>query len=141
MVALHSPQRTAERIADLVHASSITALHTARILRTATDAQGKRLDLWPQPGSGARITSYTPTQMVNLLLALAAGEPIRGPEVVADFRSLPQDTAFLTHTSRETRHPSPRLPKRGRWTRPGHPLGTSGGRNGGEVGRAPFEQP
>jgi hypothetical protein len=106
IVALHSPQRTAERIADLVHASSITALHTARILRTATDAQGKRLDLWPQPGSGARITSYTPTQMVNLLLALAAGEPIRGPEVVADFRSLPHGTASLTHTSRETRHPN-----------------------------------
>ena len=83
-MALHSPQRTAERIAELVHASPVTALHTSRILRTATDAQGRRLDLWPQPGSGARITSFTPTQMVNLLLALAAGEPIRGPEVVAD---------------------------------------------------------
>src|SRR4051794_4325330 len=87
-MAPHSPQKTAERIADLVHATPITAGHTARILRTATDAEGKRLDLWPQPGSGARITSYTPAQMVNLLLALAAGEPIRGPEIVAEFHSL-----------------------------------------------------
>ena len=67
----YSPQRMAERIAALVSASPVTAHHTARILRTATDAEGKRLDLWPQPGSGARITSFTPTQMANLLLALA----------------------------------------------------------------------
>lgn len=101
MVALHSPQRTAERIAELVHATPITALHTARILRTAADAQGKRLGLWPQPGSGARITSYTHGQMVNLLLALAAGEPIRGREVVDAFRSLQPGQSYSTFTKLE----------------------------------------
>ena len=94
-----------ERIAALVHATPVTALHTARVLRTATDAEGKRRDLWPQPGSGARITSYTPTQMVNLLLALAAGEPIRGPEVVDEFRSLSAGETYWTST-RRTPHPS-----------------------------------
>jgi hypothetical protein len=89
----------------LVHVSPVTALHTSRTLRTATDAKGRRLDLWPQPGSGARITSFTPGQIVNLLLALGAGDPIRGPEVVATFRSLPNPgTAFLTHIRRMPRN-------------------------------------
>src|SRR3954451_21644299 len=110
-MAMHSPQKTAERIADLVHATPITALHTARILRTATDAEGRRLDLWPQPGSGARITSYTPAQMTNLLLALAAGEPIRGPEIVADFRNLLAERAYSVLTQRVP-HPNALAPGR-----------------------------
>lgn len=104
-MALHSPQRTAEEIADLVHASHITALHTARILRTAIDAKGKRRGLWPQPGSGKRIASYTATQMVNLLLALAASDPIRAPAIIAEFRNLRFGKARWTHTRLEG-HPN-----------------------------------
>jgi len=101
-VALHSPQRMAERIAELVHASPVTALHTARTLRTATDAKGRRLNLWPQPGSGARITSFTPSHMVNLLLALGAGDPIRSSQIVAEFRSLSHPgTAVWVHVKDE----------------------------------------
>jgi hypothetical protein len=87
----------AERIAALVHATPINALHTARILRTATDATGRRLDLWPQSGSGARITSFTSSQPVNLLLALGARDPIRSPEIVAEFRSLRSGTGVWTY--------------------------------------------
>jgi hypothetical protein len=88
MSGTNSSAKVAERIAALVGASQATALHTARTLRTAKDAKGRRLNLWPQPGSGARDIAYTSTQMINLLLALAAGDPIRGPEIVASFRGL-----------------------------------------------------
>jgi hypothetical protein len=93
--ALHSPTKMAERIAALVHATPITGLHTARILRTA-NAKGRRLDLWPQTGSGVRIASFKRSQPMNLLLALADGNPIRGPETVAGFRSLPRGTEVET---------------------------------------------
>jgi hypothetical protein len=72
----------------LVQASAVTALHTSRHLRIATDASGRRLDLWPQPGSGNRSNAFSLAQGVNLLLALSANEPIRSAEIVAAFRSL-----------------------------------------------------
>ena len=87
----------AERIAALVHATPITALHTARILRTVTDAKGRRLDLWPQTGSGVRMTSFKSSQPTGLLLALGAGDPIRGPEVVAEFRRLRPSIGVWTY--------------------------------------------
>jgi len=91
----------AEEIAALVHAPRVTGLHGARILRTATDAKGRRLDLWPQAGSGARITSFKPSQLSNLLLTVSDGDLIRGPEVVTDFRSLRHPgSAFWMHTRR-----------------------------------------
>lgn len=89
-----TPRQTTEQIGALAGVTPVLAAYTARILRAATDAKGKRLGLWPQPGKGARRASYTSSQMVNLLLALAGEESSRGPEVVTEFRSLRCDAKY-----------------------------------------------
>jgi hypothetical protein len=105
--AAHSgTQRTAERIGELVRASSEAAMHTAKILRTAKTTDGIRLGLWPNPGSGVRNAKFTPDQLVNLLLALGCGDPIQAADTVATFRSLrAEESASRTHRRRLPHNP------------------------------------
>ena len=91
-------QRTAELVGTLVRATPEAAKHTAKILRSA----GVRPELWPSPGRGVRNATFTPTHLVNLLLALGCGDPIRAVDTVAAFRNLrTDDTVYRTHTRRE----------------------------------------
>ena len=95
-------RRTAERVGELVRATPEAAMHTSKILRTAATSDGVRLGLWPNPGSGIRRTTFTPGQLVNLLLALGCGEPTHAMDTVAAFRSLSTDgKLYRTHTRRE----------------------------------------
>jgi hypothetical protein len=77
-----SLQRIAERYGAMFQASPATTTHTARFLSQA--------DLWPRPGSGKRSAEITisPSQAVNMALALAVDDPVRATNLVTAFRGL-----------------------------------------------------
>jgi hypothetical protein len=77
-----SLQRIAERYGAMFEASPATTTHTARFLSQA--------DLWPRPGSGKRTAEITisPSQAVNMALALAIDVPVHAAGLVTAFRGL-----------------------------------------------------
>jgi hypothetical protein len=106
VVTMSGTQRVAELVGELVHATPEAAKHTAKVLRSAVRPDGKRLGLWPSPGRGVRTAAFTATHLVNLLLALSCGEPVKAKETVTLLRRLrPMQTNFIRVERREG-HPN-----------------------------------
>jgi hypothetical protein len=102
VVTMSGTQRMAELVGELVHATPEAAKHTAKVLRSAVGPDGRRLGLWPSPGRGVRTAAFTSTQLVNLLLALSCGEPVKAEETVTLLRRLrPMQTNFIRVERRE----------------------------------------
>jgi hypothetical protein len=88
VVTMSGTQRMAELVGGLVHATPEAAKHTAKVLRSAVGPDGRRLGLWPSPGRGVRAVAFTATHLVNLLLALGCGEPVKAVKTVTLLRKL-----------------------------------------------------
>ena len=98
MATASGTQRAVEQIAPLVRAPLEGALHTAKVLRIATNDDGTRLNLWPSPGRGVRNALLSTTHCVNLLLALGCGRPVNAAETVQTFRRLQRNKSRETLT-------------------------------------------
>ena len=81
----------AERVGAIVPASPGSSAVVAKMLRTATVADGSSLGLWPAPGKGVRHAAFTSTHLVNLFLALGCGSPVDAVAIVELFRGLRPD--------------------------------------------------
>ena len=73
---------------ELVRATPEAAMHTAKILRTAASPDGVRLDYGPTLAAACATPPSRRRHLVNLLLALGCGDPIRAVDTVAMFRDL-----------------------------------------------------
>jgi hypothetical protein len=106
VVTMSGTQRMAELVGELANATPEAAKHTAKVLRSAVGPDGKRLGLWPSPGRGVRTAAFTATHLVNLLLALSCGEPVKAEKTVTLLRGLrPMQTNFIRVERREG-HPN-----------------------------------
>ena len=98
MLKAKGTTEVAERVGAIVPASPGSSAVVAKVLRTATTADGTSLGLWPAPGKGVRHALFTSTHLVNLFLALGCGSPVDAVKIVALFRGLLPD-----QETRETR--------------------------------------